>query len=119
MDTFFGSNPGMASRVAHHLDFPDYSEDELLQIAHLMLERLNYSLDAAAQDAFVRYLHLRRGQPHFANARSVRNALDRMRLRHATRLFDAEQRLTRDQLSVLQADDVLASRVFNSESVQA
>jgi len=119
MDTFFGSNPGMASRVAHHLDFPDYSEDELLQIAHLMLERLNYSLDAAAQDAFVRYLHLRRGQPHFANARSVRNALDRMRLRHATRLFDADQRLTREQLSVLQADDVLASRVFNSESVQA
>jgi len=112
MDTFFGSNPGMASRIAHHLDFPDYSEDELLQIARLMLERLNYSLDAPAQAAFARYIHLRREQPHFANARSVRNALDRMRLRHATRLFDSDQGLTREQLSVLQAEDVLASRVF-------
>jgi len=112
MDTFFGSNPGMASRIAHHLDFPDYSEDELLQIARLMLERLNYSLDAPAQEAFARYIHLRREQPHFANARSVRNALDRMRLRHATRLFDSDRGLTREQLSVLQAEDVLASRVF-------
>jgi probable Rubsico expression protein CbbX len=112
MDTFFSSNPGMASRIAHHLDFPDYSEDELLQIARLMLERLNYRLDAPAQDAFARYLRLRREQPHFANARSVRNALDRMRLRHATRLFNAERQLTREQLTVLQAEDVLASRVF-------
>src|SRR5438876_7913323 len=83
MDTFFSSNPGMASRIAHHLDFPDYREDELLQIAQLMLQRLNYRFDPAAQDAFARYLRLRREQPHFANARSVRNALDRMRLRHA------------------------------------
>jgi probable Rubsico expression protein CbbX len=112
MDTFFSSNPGMASRIAHHLDFPDYGDDELLQIARLMLDRMNYRLDDAAQDAFARYLRLRREQPHFANARSVRNALDRMRLRHATRLFDADQELTREQLTVLQAQDVLASRVF-------
>jgi hypothetical protein len=112
MDTFFSSNPGMASRIAHHLDFPDYREDELLQIAQLMLQRLNYRFDPAAQDAFARYLRLRREQPHFANARSVRNALDRMRLRHATRLFDAEHALTQEQLTVLQAEDVLASRVF-------
>ena len=112
MDTFFSSNPGMASRIAHHLDFPDYSDDELLQIARLMLDRMNYRLDDAARDAFARYLRLRREQPHFANARSVRNALDRMRLRHATRLFDAEQELSREQLTVLQAQDVLASRVF-------
>jgi len=112
MDTFFSSNPGMASRIAHHLDFPDYREDELLQIAQLMLQRLNYRFDPAAQDAFARYLRLRREQPHFANARSVRNALDRIRLRHATRLFDAEHALTREQLTELQAEDVLASRVF-------
>jgi len=115
MDTFFASNPGMASRIAHHLDFPDYSDDELMQIARLMLERLNYSLDAPAEHAFARYLRLRREQPHFANARSVRNALDRMRLRHATRLFDADEGLTREQLSVLRAEDVLASRVFAVE----
>lgn len=112
MDTFFGSNPGMASRIAHHIDFPDYTEAELMQIAELMLKALNYRFDVPAQPAFARYLHLRKQQPHFANARSVRNALDRMRLRHATRLFDAGSALTKDQLCTLQAEDVLSSRVF-------
>jgi hypothetical protein len=105
----------MASRIAHHIDFPDYSEAELLQISQLMLQRLNYGFDPAAQAAFARYIRLRREQPHFANARSIRNALDRMRLRHATRLFGADHPLTREQLSVLRAEDVLASRVFAKE----
>jgi len=112
MQTFFASNPGMASRIAHHIDFPDYSEAELMQIAQLMLRGLNYQFDAAAGPAFGRYLQLRRAQPHFANARSVRNALDRIRLRHATRLFDAHHAPTREQLCTLQAEDILASRVF-------
>ena len=116
MDTFFSSNPGMASRVAHHIDFPDYSEPELLQIAQGMLSRLNYGFDPQAQAAFQRYLHLRRAQPHFANARSVRNALDRMRLRHATRLFSSDSALSREQLTTLTAPDVLASRVFAANS---
>ncbi len=116
MDTFFSSNPGMASRIAHHLDFPDYSEAELMQIAQLMLTHLNYHFDAAAEDAFGRYLGLRRDQPHFANARSVRNALDRIRLRHAARLFSADTALTRDQLCTLKAEDILASRVFTAWS---
>jgi len=112
MDIFFGSNPGMASRIAHHIDFPDYSEAELMQIAQLMLGELNYRFDEAALPAFRRYLGLRRRQPHFANARSIRNALDRMRLRHATRLFAETEGLTRDQLCTLHAEDILASRVF-------
>jgi probable Rubsico expression protein CbbX len=113
MDTFFGSNPGMASRVAHHIDFPDYSEAELMQIAQLMLGSLNYTFDTGAQTAFSRYVALRKQQPHFANARSIRNALDRIRLRHATRLFSAaDTSLTREQLCTLQAEDILASRVF-------
>lgn len=112
MDTFFSSNPGMASRIAHHIDFPDYGEAELMQIAELMLKGLNYRFDGPAGAAFGRYLHLRRQQPHFANARSVRNALDRMRLRHATRLFDSQSALSKEQLCTLQAEDVLASRVF-------
>jgi probable Rubsico expression protein CbbX len=112
MNTFFGSNPGMASRIAHHIDFPDYSQAELVQIADLMLTNLNYGFDAAAREAFNRYLQLRREQPHFANARSVRNALDRMRLRHATRLFDSDESLSAEQLTTLCAADVLASRVF-------
>ena len=112
MDTFFSSNPGMASRIAHHIDFPDYSEVELMQIAQLMLAHLNYRFDADAAPAFTRYVSLRRQQPHFANARSIRNALDRIRLRHATRLFSTGNALSRDQLCTLQAEDILASRVF-------
>ena len=112
MDTFFGSNPGMASRLAHPIDFPDYSEAELMQIAQLMLSTLNYRFDEAAEPALSRNVSPRRQQPHFANARSIRNALDRIRLRHATRLFSTDEALTREQLSTLQAEDILASRVF-------
>jgi probable Rubsico expression protein CbbX len=118
METFFSSNPGMASRIAHHIDFPDYSEAELMQIAQLMLSRLNYRFDEGATAAFERYLNLRRQQPHFANARSVRNALDRIRLRHATRLFGSDQALTREQLCTLQAQDILASRVFDQRTAE-
>jgi probable Rubsico expression protein CbbX len=112
MNTFFSSNPGMASRIAHHIDFPDYSAAELMQIAQLMLGQLNYQFDDTAAPAFGRYIDLRRQQPHFANARSIRNALDRIRLRHATRLFGADTALSREQLCTLQAEDILASRVF-------
>jgi probable Rubsico expression protein CbbX len=115
MDQFFGSNPGMASRIAHHIDFPDYSEAELLRIAKLMLASLNYGFDAQAEQAFSRYIAARKLQPHFANARSIRNALDRMRLRHATRLFDRGNTPTRDDLTTLCADDILASRVFQKQ----
>ena len=112
METVFGSNPGMASRVAHHIDFPDYSEAELMQIAQLMLRTLNYDFDESAETAFTRYVSLRRQQPHFANARSIRNALDRMRLRHATRVVASSAAPTRADLRTLQAEDILASRVF-------
>ena len=105
-------------RIAHHIDFPDYSESELMQIATLMLQGLNYRFDDEAEPAFARYVGLRRQQPHFANARSVRNALDRIRLRHATRLFDDDSALTRDQLCTLQAQDILASRVFETTSLE-
>jgi probable Rubsico expression protein CbbX len=118
MDTFFGSNPGMASRIAHHIDFPDYSAAELMQIAQLMLVQLNYRFGGEAAPAFERYVGLRRGQPHFANARSIRNALDRIRLRHATRLFASGSAPTRDELCTLQAEDILASRVFATTATE-
>ena len=115
MDTFFQSNPGMSSRIAHHLDFPDFAADELMQISQKMLAAQNYRLAPEAAEAFARYLRLRIGQPHFANARSVRNALDRARLRQASRLFaDRERELTADDLTTLQAQDILASRVFQT-----
>ena len=117
MDTFFQSNPGMSSRIAHHLDFPDYSAGELMQIAQQMLGAQNYRFGDGAQDAFARYLDRRIAQPHFANARSVRNALDRARLRQASRLFaDRDRQLTADDLSTLAAEDILASRVFSQEA---
>jgi probable Rubsico expression protein CbbX len=113
MDTFFQSNPGMSSRIAHHLDFPDYSEGELQQIADKMLGGMNYHFGAGARDAFAEYLALRLQQPHFANARSVRNALDRMRLRQASRLFaDRERVLDQADLTTLAPADIRASRVF-------
>jgi len=116
MDTFFMSNPGMNSRIAHHIDFPDYQEDELAQIAQHMLSAQNYRLNEEAEKAFAKYLHLRKQQPHFANARSVRNALERARLRQASRLFaNPNKELTADDLSIQGAEDILASRVFQHE----
>jgi probable Rubsico expression protein CbbX len=115
MDTFFQSNPGMSSRIAHHLDFPDYSSDELLHIADTMLDTSHYRFGPGARAAFDDYLQRRLGQPHFANARSVRNALDRMRLRQASRLFaDRDRALTADDLSTIAESDIRASRVFAS-----
>jgi probable Rubsico expression protein CbbX len=114
MERFFQSNPGMRSRIAHHIDFPDYRPDELLAIAKLMLADQNYHFSADAEKAFAEYLKLRMTMEHFANARSVRNALDRARLRQANRLFGARSRsLTKDDLMTLEAEDVLASRVFS------
>ena len=113
MDRFFASNPGMSSRVAHHIDFPDYTPDELEAIALLMLDRMQYHLAPAARTALVEYIARRRSRPNFANARSIRNALDRARLRQANRLFARrDRRLTRDDLMTIEAEDIRASRVF-------
>jgi AAA lid domain len=115
MDTFFQSNPGLSSRIAHHLAFPDYSAPELLQICERMLSAQNYALSPAANDAMARYIGLRLQQPHFANARSIRNALDRARLRQASRLFtDRDRVFTREDLTTLEPSDILASRVFTT-----
>ena len=115
MDTFFQSNPGMSSRIAHHIDFPDYAQGELLQIADRMLGAMSYRFAPAAQQAFDDYLQRRLQQPHFANARSVRNALDRARLRQASRLFaDRDRVLSADDLSTISEADIRASRVFSS-----
>ncbi len=113
MDKFFHSNPGMRSRIAHHIDFPDYSPDELLAIAKLMLAEQHYRFSPAGEEAFGEYVRLRMKLEHFANARSVRNALDRARLRQANRLFSGAKRsLTKKDLMTLESDDILASRVF-------
>jgi hypothetical protein len=113
MDTFFRSNPGLSSRIAHHIDFPDYSAAELQQIAGRMLDQMQYRLSESGKAALAEYIPLRMAQPHFANARSIRNALDRARLRQASRLFALRgSALSRDQLMTIEGEDLLASRVF-------
>lgn len=113
MESFFQSNPGFRSRIAHHIEFPDYSDEELMRIVRHMLEAQNYVLAPEAETAFASYIRLRRTQPHFANARSIRNALDRARLRQANRLFqEAKGALDAAALSRIDASDITASRVF-------
>ena len=113
MDRFFAANPGFRSRIAHHIDFPDYTDAELLQIAQTMLAEQSYVLDEGAKAALADYITMRRQQPHFANARSIRNALDRARLRQANRLFQTGGRLDAAALSTITAADIRASRVFS------
>lgn len=116
MNTFFRSNPGMSSRIAHHIEFPDYTSPELSAIARLMLDRMQYRFSTEADVAFEEYIQRRKEQPHFANARSVRNALDRARLRQASRLLNRGTRgtITRDDLVTLEEADIRASRVFSN-----
>ena len=118
MEKFFQSNPGFRSRIAHHVDFPDYENDELLSIAELMLQGQNYGLDSEAREAFIRYITIRRTRPLFSNARSIRNALDRIRLRQANRLVsDLDRHLTREDVTRIEAVDVLGSRLFAADAV--
>jgi probable Rubsico expression protein CbbX len=116
MDRFFSSNPGFHSRIAHHIDFPDYGDEELLEIAEKMLEQQNYKLDGPAREAMMEYVSKRRTQSHFANARSIRNALDRTRLRQANRIFELSQGpIDVSELSLIRESDVRASRVFTEK----
>ncbi len=116
MDRFFSDVPGLSSRIGHHIDFPDYSLEELMGIAHLMVAEQKYRFSPESEKAFQDYLVRRMEQPRFANGRSVRNALDRIRMRHANRLWEAAEggkaRLTKGDLVTIQTDDVTKSRVF-------
>ena len=116
MDKFFSSNPGMGSRIAHHIHFPDYTLDELMQIGCLMLDEQKYEFSEEAEAAFRDYLDRRMKQPRFANGRSVRNALERARLRQATRIVgEKSHKLSRADLMRIEAEDILKSRVFEDE----
>jgi probable Rubsico expression protein CbbX len=119
MDEFFKLNPGMSSRVAHHIDFPDYRIDELLEIARLMVGREAYELSPDAEQAFRDYLERRMAQPRFAHGRSVRNAIERARLRHANRIYEralSGEQPTVDDLVRIEAQDILKSSVFHDQA---
>ena len=114
MDKFYESNPGLSSRIANHIDFPDYSVEELLEIAKIMLDDQQYQLTPQAEVALGEYIKKRKEKPLFANARSVKNALDRARMRQANRIFDSRgQVLTKKELVNLEAEDILQSTIFN------
>jgi probable Rubsico expression protein CbbX len=115
METFFRSNPGMGSRVAHHIHFPDFDVEELMAIAALMLEQQTYELTPAAEAALREYIVRRVDRPRFAYGRSIRNAIDRARMRQASRLYDRRDALGRDDLVRIEAEDILASSVFAQE----
>jgi probable Rubsico expression protein CbbX len=113
MDDFFRSNPGLSSRVAHHIDFPDYDVDELMAIANLMMEQQNYKFGPGAEEAMREYLERRVTRPRFAHGRSVRNSIDRARLRQANRLFAGGTGIiSREDLMTITPDDILKSSVF-------
>jgi len=113
MDKFYESNPGLSSRIANHIDFPDYSVDELLQIAKIMLDDQQYQLTPEAEVALGEYIRKRKEKPLFANARSVKNALDRARMRQANRIFESRgEMLTKKELVNLEAEDILQSSIF-------
>ena len=114
MDKFYESNPGLSSRIANHIDFPDYTVKELLEISRIMLEEQQYQLTPEAEDALSQYITKRKEKPLFANARSVKNALDRARMRQANRIFDSRgQILTKKELVNIEADDILQSTIFD------
>ena len=107
MDEFYRSNPGLASRVANHIDFPDYNVEELAEIARRLLESDQYEFDQFAATAFNNYIAQRMTQPLFANGRSIRNALDRAKMRQASRLFSSNASvLTKKDLVQIQASDL-------------
>jgi probable Rubsico expression protein CbbX len=115
MDNFFRSNPGMSSRVAHHIDFPDYTADELVLIARMMVGQEQYELTPEAEEALRAYLERRMQRPLFAHARSVRNAIERARLRQANRIYQATldgMMPSREDLVRIEAEDFLKSSVF-------
>jgi len=112
MERFFRSNPGLSSRIAHHIEFPDYTSEELFAIAQLMLGQLQYRLSPDAETAFREYIERRRARPHFANARSMRNAIDRARLRQASRLLAQGGVVFKGDLETIEVADIRASRVF-------
>nr|YP_010851392.1 Rubisco expression protein [Echinothamnion hookeri]WGH14335.1 Rubisco expression protein [Echinothamnion hookeri] len=114
MDKFYESNPGLSSRVTNHVDFPDYSAQELLEIAKLMLEEQQYQFASDADEVLLDYAERRMKQPHFANARSIRNAIDRARMRQANRIFSSGDKiLTKSDLITIQSEDIMKSRLFN------
>ena len=117
MNEFFLANPGMGSRIAHHIHFPDYKPDELMEIASMMIKQQGYEFSDEAEEAMRDYIERRVDQPRFAHGRSIRNAIERGRMRQAMRLFEADRPLSRDELIRIEAEDIRRSSVFDDNPI--
>jgi probable Rubsico expression protein CbbX len=114
MDSFYESNPGLSSRVANHIDFPDYTSEELIQIANLILDEQQYRMTDEAKEALLEYIKKRKELPLFANARTISNAIDTARMRHASRMFNSGDKvLTKSDLVTIEAEDIRESSLFS------
>ncbi len=118
MNEFFGANPGMGSRVAHHIHFPDYTPDELIEISEMMIGQQGYEFSDEAKEAMRDYIERRVDQPRFAHGRSIRNAIERARMRQAMRLFEADRPIDREELITIEAEDIRRSSVFDEDRDQ-
>jgi probable Rubsico expression protein CbbX len=114
MDSFYESNPGLSSRVANHIDFPDYTPEELIKIGRLILEEQQYRMTPDAEAALLQYVEKRSQLPLFANARTISNAIDAARMRHANRMFNSgDAILTKSDLVTLTVQDITESSLFS------
>jgi len=114
MDSFYESNPGLSSRVANHIDFPDYSPEELIQIGRMILQEQQYKMTDEAEAALLEYISKRKEMPLFANARTIANAIDTARMHHANRMFNSGDKiLTKSDLVTLDVTDVTQSSLFS------
>ena len=113
MDSFYESNPGLSSRVANHIDFPNYTPEELIQIGRRTIEEQQYQITESAEAALLQYLETQSKLPLFANARTINNAIDKARMRHANRMFNSgEKILTKSDLVTIEAQDITHKNLF-------
>ena len=113
MDSFYESNPGLSSRVANHIDFPDYTPEELIQIGRLILAEQQYRMTEEAEKVLLEYISKRKELPLFANARTMANAIDTARMRHANRMFNSGDKiLTKADLVTIEAEDIRESSLL-------
>jgi stage V sporulation protein K len=110
MDWFIETNPGLRSRFPIHLSFPDYSTEELLAIADLMLAKRQYVLSPAAREELRLVLEKEAASHrHNGNARLVRNFIEKSIRQQALRLLDKRE-VTRQDLMTISREDILMSK---------
>merc|ERR1711988_180321 len=109
MTKMLNANLNLMSRMGNWIDFPDYNDDELLEISQLLANTYGYNYDNDAQDTFKEFMRIRKEFPYFSNARTVRNCMERARRIAATRILndalDNGTKYTMDEIQTFQPGD--------------